>query len=160
MKHARGRLKLTQTELANLLGVSRRTVAEWEASGDGALSAQIAGRLSTVFTDMQTGPAPQDAPPLATVSDLELVTEMGRRLSSLRSQLDALTSDHPGGPAPQPGEPTQTGQSERADPISSTPDVAAYSGDPATSGVVGVDTSDADGAHDAPRFTDRQPGAC
>ena len=152
MKHARGRLKLTQTDLAKMLGVSRRTVAEWEASGDGALSVQIAGRLSTVFTDMQTGPSSQDTPPLAAVSDLELVTEMGRRLSSLRSQLDAAAASRGDGAVETDVTP-RTGRHSDDDGLPSP----TYPSDAGASGMVGTETNDS--AQGSPRFTDRE-GDC
>ena len=158
IKRARGRLHLSQTQLARQIGVSLRTVAEWEGSS-GPLSDRIVGRLSGVFADLEQSATA--VAPLAAVSDLELIAEMGRRLSSLRSQLDALLTDHPGVPGSQPGETIETGHRGANPPISSTADdVAAYSGDPATSGTVGTDTKDASDTDSGPRFTDRGHNAC
>jgi transcriptional regulator with XRE-family HTH domain len=151
VKHARGRLHLTQTQLAGMLGVSRRTVAEWETSGD--LSATIVGRLSGVFADAGPATTP-DAPPLAAVSDLELVTEMGRRLASLRAQIDAAALARPDETTPQTDVTPQTGHPSDSDGLPS-PDGPVDAGG---SGIVGTEIVDSDSATDAPRFTDR-PGA-
>jgi len=153
VKRARGRLHLTQTQLANMLGVSRRTIAEWETSDE--LSATIVGRLSGVFTD--AGQAAPDTPPLATVSDLELVTEMGRRLASLRSQLDGAALSQPGAPAPRQDETTQTRQHPDKPALPSAQD-DGYPADADAAGAVGTEIND--NAHGSPRFTDRHPGAC
>jgi len=157
IKRARGRLHLSQTQLARQIGVSLRTVAEWEGSS-GPLSDRIVGRLSGVFADLE--PSATAVAPLAAVSDLELIAEMGRRLSSLRSQLDVLLTDHPGAPESQPGETIETGHRGANPPIPSVSEDVAGSGDPNASGTVGVDVHDASDTHDAPRFTDRGYDAC
>lgn len=153
VKRARGRLHLTQMQLADLLGVSRRTVAEWEASG--GLSQTIVGRLSVVFADSE--PATTGVAPLESVSDLELVAEMARRLSSLRSQIDAAQAVR-SETCPQSDEPTGTGHRSDSRNLQSGVDDAVYPGDAASSGTVGTEFYD-DHADGSPRFTDR-PGAC
>jgi hypothetical protein len=149
VKRARGRLHLTQTQLASMLGLSRRTIAEWEGTGE--LSPTIEGRLSGVFAI--AGPSEPDVPPLASVSDLELVAEMARRLSSLRHQIPGGESRRTEEPPAQPDADTQTGHRNDHNELTSE-----YPADPAGEGVVGtaIDDASVDGA---PRFTDR-PGAC
>jgi transcriptional regulator with XRE-family HTH domain len=83
VKRARGRLQLTQQQLADQVGVSRRTIAEWENNAE--LPATAEGRLSKVLTFDGTS-RNDDSPPLAAVSDMELVAEMARRLAYLRAQ--------------------------------------------------------------------------
>lgn len=150
IKRARGRLHLSQTQLARQIGVSLRTVAEWEGSS-GPLSDRIVGRLSGVFADLEPSTA---AVPLSEVSDLELIAEMARRLSSLRSQIPGGVSDRPGDTAAGPGETTQTGQRSDKTDITSPSRDADYSGDASASGTVGTDIQD-DSTDDARRFTDR-----
>jgi transcriptional regulator with XRE-family HTH domain len=76
----RGRLHLTQRELADRVGVGLRTVTTWEALGSHPLPGTAQGRLEAVFgaTD-GTG-----IRSLAEVSDLELIAELARRLSATR----------------------------------------------------------------------------
>jgi len=76
----RGRLHLTQRELADRVGVGLRTVTTWEALGAQPLPGTAQGRLEAVFgaTD-GTG-----SRSLAEVSDLDLIAELARRLSASR----------------------------------------------------------------------------
>ena len=76
----RGRLHLTQRELADRVGVGLRTVTTWEALGAQRLPGTAQGRLEAVFgaTD-GTG-----IRSLAEVSDLELIAELARRLNATR----------------------------------------------------------------------------
>jgi len=76
----RGRLHLTQRELADRVGVGLRTVTTWEALGAQPLPGTAQGRLEAVFGAADgTG-----IRSLAEVSDLELIAELARRLSVTR----------------------------------------------------------------------------
>ena len=143
VKHARGRLRLTQTQLAGMLGVSRRTVAEWEGNGAGELSATITGRLSGVFAD--AGPATPNTPPLA--STARSSGRAGRRLASLRSQLDAAAAAN----AVETDITPRTGHRTDDTGLASE---TGYPSDGGASGVVGTEIRD-DDTDDSPRFTDR-----
>jgi hypothetical protein len=76
LKRRRGRMRLTQRELADRIGVGLRTVTSWEALGSRPLPGTAEGRLNAVFGLPDTGP--QRA--LSKVSDLELIAELARRL--------------------------------------------------------------------------------
>ncbi len=153
VKRARGRLHLSQTQLARQIGVSLRTVAEWEGSS-GPLSDRIVGRLSGVFADLEPSAA---AVPLSEVSDLELIAEMARRLSSLRSQAKGGSSDRPGEITPGPGETTQTGPGN--DATSPQGELRSLEDEPPVdaggSGAVGTEIQSNDSTNSGPRFTDR-----
>ena len=76
LKRRRGRMRLTQRELADRIGVGLRTVSSWEALGSRPLPGTAEGRLTAVF-----GPPDTDPPrALSKVSDLELIAELARRL--------------------------------------------------------------------------------
>jgi len=76
----RGRLHLTQRELAARVGVGLRTVTTWEALGSQPLPGTAQGRLESVF-GVTDGTGIRS---LAEVSDLELIAELARRLSVIR----------------------------------------------------------------------------
>jgi hypothetical protein len=76
LKRQRGRLRLTQRELAVRIGVGLRTVTTWESLGSRPLPGTAEGRINAVFGPPDTGP-PQA---LSEVSDLELIVELARRL--------------------------------------------------------------------------------
>ena len=81
VKRARGRLRLTQQELGDQVGVSRRTIAEWESMNP--LPATAEGRLSAVLTISHNGQTVETI--LAGVSDMELIAELARRVAYLRA---------------------------------------------------------------------------
>jgi hypothetical protein len=76
LKRQRGRMRLTQRELADRIGVGLRTVTNWEALGSRPLPGTAEGRLTAVFGLPDTGPPRA----LSAVSDLELIAELARRL--------------------------------------------------------------------------------
>ena len=75
LARARNRGRYTQQGLADLVGVSRRTVAEWEASPE--LTPATLAKVSGVLGDLRPGAGPS----LTGCSDLELATELVRRLA-------------------------------------------------------------------------------
>lgn len=80
VKRERGRAGLTQTGLAKTVGVSRRTIAEWEASD--SLSPEIQGKLSKVFGgEFAAAPDEHPGPSLTGCSDGELAAEFVKRLA-------------------------------------------------------------------------------
>jgi hypothetical protein len=76
LRRQRGRLCLTQRELANRVGVGLRTVTSWESLGPRPLPGTAEGRLTAIFGLADVGP-PRG---LSEVSDLELIAELARRL--------------------------------------------------------------------------------
>lgn len=87
LRDARERLHLTQEELASQLGVSTRTVTNWEANG---VARKAEYKVERFFGDALTrertptdraGAEPElpTAPDLSSVSDLELLEELTRR---------------------------------------------------------------------------------
>jgi transcriptional regulator with XRE-family HTH domain len=84
----RGRLHLTQRELADRVGVGLRTVTTWEALGAQPLPGTAQGRLEAVF-GAADGAGIRS---LAEASDLELIAELARRLSAprIREHTDQL----------------------------------------------------------------------
>jgi transcriptional regulator with XRE-family HTH domain len=76
LRMQRGRLRLTQRELANRIGVGLRTVTTWEALGARPVPGTAEGRLTAIFGAPDAGLRPA----LSDVSDLELITELTRRL--------------------------------------------------------------------------------
>src|SRR6476469_9402175 len=76
LNRQRGRMRLTQRELADRIGVGLRTVTTWEALGSRPLPGTAEGRLHAVFGFPDTGPPRA----LSEVSDLELIAELARRL--------------------------------------------------------------------------------
>ncbi|WP_025156889.1 helix-turn-helix domain-containing protein [Leifsonia aquatica] len=91
LRDARERLHLTQEELASQLGVSTRTVTNWEANGvarkaeykverffGDALVRDTAGPSSETVGTADEDPAPR-ATDLSGVSDLALLEELTRR---------------------------------------------------------------------------------
>ena len=100
LRWQRGRLRLTQRELADRVGVGLRTVTTWEALGPRPLPGTAEGRLTATF-----GPADDGQPrALAEVSDLELIAELARRLSlprvSTSAHQSAATVDAPSAERP------------------------------------------------------------
>ena len=95
----RGRLHLTQRELADRVGVGLRTVTTWEALGPRPLPGTAQGRLESLF-GAADGSAIRS---LAEVSDLELIAELSRRLGAARAREKSerladvrhLISNHP-----------------------------------------------------------------
>jgi hypothetical protein len=77
LRRQRGRLSLTQRELANRVGVGLRTVTSWESLGSRPLPGTAEGRLTAIFGPADVGP-PRG---LSEVSDLELIAELARRLA-------------------------------------------------------------------------------
>ena len=73
----RGRLRMTQQELADHLGQSRRTVVAWEA-GERPVPVTAYAKLQELF-GMGDEPARAD---LSTVSDMELLAELMRRAAA------------------------------------------------------------------------------
>jgi transcriptional regulator with XRE-family HTH domain len=90
LRWQRGRLRLTQRQLADRAGVGLRTVTSWEARGSGPLPASAEARLTAIVRTAD------DSPPraLSDVSDLDLIAELARRLSLPRVSTTARrTSD-------------------------------------------------------------------
>jgi transcriptional regulator with XRE-family HTH domain len=83
LKQGRGRLGVTQTQLAELVGVGRRTIAEWEGSDE--LSDRTVGRLSAVLPDPPKVTLTALAASLAEATDAELLAELALRLAGRRS---------------------------------------------------------------------------
>src|SRR6478735_6578170 len=81
LRRQRGRLRLTQRELADRVGVGLRTVTSWEARGPRPLPGAAEGRLTAVVGSTDHGPHRA----LADVSDLELIAELARRLNLSRA---------------------------------------------------------------------------
>lgn len=85
LRDARSRARLTQEELANLVGVTLRSVGNWERSQgvprsqEGAVRAALGGYLDESL----------EGNPLASVSDVALLAEIGRRLGRAGGQTDA-----------------------------------------------------------------------
>ena len=85
----RGRLGLTQQELADALGVGRRTIVTWE-SGAQAIPLTHVARIRDVLklTDEQARTNGLDA-----YSNIELLSEVIRRLAARSAQGNQSTSD-------------------------------------------------------------------
>ena len=79
LRQARTRLRLTQRELANIAGVSLRSINTWEALGDNDIPSNAEGKLFTVVDLVEPVPPPAIFT-LRDVSDLELIAELARRL--------------------------------------------------------------------------------
>jgi hypothetical protein len=86
LRRQRGRLRLTQRELADRIGVGLRTVTTWEALGSRPLPGTAEGRLTAVFGPPDAGPPRA----LSEVSDLELLAELARRLGLPRVGTNAF----------------------------------------------------------------------
>jgi DNA-binding XRE family transcriptional regulator len=78
VRMARGRMRLTQAELAQQIDVAVRTISAWEALGAQDIPARAAGRVGPAL-GLTTGPA-GDA--LSGFSDLELLAELLRRAAA------------------------------------------------------------------------------
>lgn len=84
LQDARNACRLTQDELASQLGVTSRTVVNWERSG------VPKAKESLVRNTLQMS---ERGSSLADYSDLALLTELGRRLSVLRGAENMAASD-------------------------------------------------------------------
>lgn len=79
VRRERGRLRMTQRELAAALGVGLKTITDWEAGVRPIPLTRYAAVTAVLGID-ETEPEP--ANPLAAVSDLDLVAELMRRLAT------------------------------------------------------------------------------
>ena len=84
LQDARNACRLTQDELASQLGVTSRTVVNWERSG-------VPKAKESLVKNMLQMSERGDS--LADYSDLALLTELGRRLSILRGAENVAASD-------------------------------------------------------------------
>lgn len=78
IRRARERANLTQEELAERVGVSLRTVGNWERGSSVPRSRE--GMIRAVLGDHAFGTS-EDEPSLSAASDAELIAEVAKRLS-------------------------------------------------------------------------------
>ena len=115
LRWQRGRLRLTQRELADRVGVGLRTVTTWEAFGSRRLPGTAEGRLTAILGPADAGPPRA----LAEVSDLELIAELARRLSlpgasttahqRADATVDAPSAERPSAEEEYPSDPSAKG---------------------------------------------------
>lgn len=82
IRRARERAGLTQEELAEKVGVSLRTVGNWERGTSVPRAKE--GIIRAVLSDHIKSPD-RDAPSLTSASDAELIAEVAKRLSRTSS---------------------------------------------------------------------------
>lgn len=83
IRSARERAGLTQEELANRLGVSMRSVGNWERGATVPRSKSAA--VEAILGDHLEGPA-SATPPLAEASDVELLAEIAKRFTRVQER--------------------------------------------------------------------------
>lgn len=84
LRHARVAANLTQEELAELMGVTLRSVGNWERLS--GVPRNQEGRLRSVLGGHLGGDTPADS--LTSYSDMALLAELGRRLARTGGRLD------------------------------------------------------------------------
>lgn len=115
IRRARERAGMTQEQLGAAVGVSLRTVGNWERG------AHVPRNRAAVVEDVLRGHVDSEAPPpLRGVSDVELLAEVARRMARGQDREQAMgNAQHPapigpitarGLPAPEELEPGPTPQ--------------------------------------------------
>lgn len=116
LRRARETARLTQGELATSLGVSLRTVGNWERGETEPRNARAAIEQAL---GRPIGEQPAAGPTLAEASDAQIATELVNRLAQLRreatqhAQTIAQSKQSPGSPpgsSSRPGAPTTTSE--------------------------------------------------
>lgn len=112
IRTARERAGLTQSELGQLVGVSMRTVGNWERGES------VPRNRESVIRSVLAGQLPgseQAAQPLQRVSDAELLAEIARRFS--RQSHAEIDNVHQLRPKPQPDFTHLAADDHSQDPI-------------------------------------------
>jgi Helix-turn-helix domain len=76
LRRERGRVRLTQRQLADRVGVGLRTITTWESRGSRPIPGTAEGRLTLVLGPRDDGPKGT----LADFSDADLIEELAHRL--------------------------------------------------------------------------------
>jgi DNA-binding transcriptional regulator YiaG len=76
LRRERGRMRLTQRQLADRVGVGLRTITTWESRGSRPIPGTAEGRLALVLGPGDDGPMRT----LADFSDADLIEELATRL--------------------------------------------------------------------------------
>lgn len=98
IRQARERSGLTQSELAQRIGVSMRTVGNWERGE--SVPRNREGAIKVALADQLTKPDQEQRPtPLQAASDAELLAEIARRFSR-EQERSARSNVHQLRPAP------------------------------------------------------------
>ena len=96
LRRERGRVRLTQRQLADRVGVGLRTITTWESRGSRPIPGTAEGRLALVLGPRDAGPMRM----LVDFSDADLIEELAKRLGLTTI---CVTSDSSSGVRPQEG---------------------------------------------------------